>query len=105
MPTDDGPDDDGPNLDLDVPRRRATNRDADLWVSSGAGPLVVIVLGGSNRGVESDKGLEDVGGTSPRRASPPVDRHGGPQGSRVPVLFPRPASAELSESTRHATAG
>ena len=61
MPTDDGPDDDGPNLDLDVPRRLATNREADLRVSSGAGPLVVIALGGHNPGVESDEGLEYLG--------------------------------------------
>jgi len=85
MPTDDGPDDDGPYLDLGAPRRLATQRYADLRVSSGAGPLVVIVLGGHNPGVESDKGVEYVGRYLPSQVPPPVDRHGGAQGSRVPV--------------------
>jgi hypothetical protein len=81
MPTDDGPDHDGPNLDLDVPRRLATHRDAALRVSSGAGPLVVIVLGAHNPGVESDKGLEYLGRHLPSQG--PTGRRSTRRSARV----------------------
>jgi hypothetical protein len=82
MPTDDGPDHDGPNLGLDVPRRLATHRDAALRVSSGAGPLVVIVLGADSPGVESDKGLEYLGRHLPSHG--PTARRSTRKSARVP---------------------